>query len=279
MQLKLLPNPHRPGVGRDPARENRRTFLPQHARFLPTVEDASTLGFLVYPPLHDYESAQIHARSDNVTAITFFSGGEHGVRGPAFVCEITRSGGRGGIDHVEISIVNESLGYDEASAAELLNAVTVGVNAVPGTIGLRGTHNFITPDGWDSVFVPVLNDLQRPVVGMISTRVETDWLPHETEFRYALEQKDVLSVVGSGPIGQVFFVPREEVVVDGASEAEQQRFVDVQAEYGAETARTAKITDYGAGFSYQYRDHQKARRNGDETPYGLLQDPEASSDQ
>ena len=44
MQLKLLPNPHRPGVGRDPARENRRTFLPQHARFLPTVEDASTNG-------------------------------------------------------------------------------------------------------------------------------------------------------------------------------------------------------------------------------------------
>jgi hypothetical protein len=251
MQVRLVPNQLRPGVGREPARENRRAFLPQHARLIPVIEEASKLGYLVYPPLHDTESLQIHAQQNDVLAVTLWTADERGGRERAFVAEITRSAGAGGIDHVEITIVDDSRGFDEPAAREMLAALTVGVNAPPGTIGLRGTHNFITPEGWDSVYTAVLNDLQRPAVGVISMRVETDWLPHETEFRYALEGGDVLSIVGSGPIGQVFFVPREEAFLAEASKAEEERFFHVQRVHRVETAKQARVTKYGGGYTYQ----------------------------
>lgn len=273
MEVRLVPNQLRPGVGREPTRENRRTFLPQHARMIPAIEEASKLGFLVYPPLHDRESVQFHAREDDVLAITLWTGDEQGGRERAFVAEITRSAGAGGIDHVEITIVDDSRGYDEAAARELLDACAAGVNAPPGTVGLRGTHNFITPDGWDTVYTAVLNDLQRPAVGVISTRVETDRYPQETEFRYALEGGDVLSIVGSGPIGQVFFVPREETLLAEASKTEEERFLNAQRMHRVETAKQARVTKYGGAYTYQDPERGRAHRGeeGDAND-GLLQD-------
>ncbi|MBT5774572.1 MAG: hypothetical protein HOH95_09375 [Dehalococcoidia bacterium] len=273
VQVRLIANPLRPGVGRPPAREKRRAFLPQHARLIPVIEEANKLGLLVFPPLSDNESVQIHARDDDVLAITMYVGDDYGQRSRAFVAEVTRSAGAGGIGSCEITILDDHAGFDEASAGQVLDALTAGINAVPGTVGLRGTQNFITPEGWDTVYTSVLNDLQRPMAGMISTRVETDWLPHETEFRYALEGGDVLSLVGSGPIGQVFFVPRTDVTVGEASEEEARRFVETQRALGAAAAQIAKKTKYGGGFSYQYQEAQASRRRGDVgAGDGLLQD-------
>ena len=278
MQVRLVPSRFRPGVGRRPARENRRAFLPQHARLIPAIEEANKLGFLVYPPLHDTESMQVHARQDDVLVITLWTGDEQGGRERAFVAEITRSAGAGGIDQVEITIVDDSRGYDEPAAQELLAALTAGVNAPPGTIGLRGTHNFITPEGWDSIYTAVLNDLQRPTVGVISTRVETDRVPQDTEFRYALEGGDVLSIVGSGPIGQVFFVPREQALLTEASKTEEERFFNAQRIHRVESARQARVTKYGGAYTYQDPERARARLEGGDATYDLLQDAESVPD-
>jgi len=262
VRVRLVPNPLRPGIGRAPAREKRRAFLPQHARLIPVIEEANKLGFLVFPPLLDNESVQIYARDDDVLAITLFLGNDYGQRAPVFVAEVARSAGAGGIGVTAVTILEPQAGIDEPQARQLVAALTVGINMPPGTVGLRGTHQFITPTGWDTVYTAVLNDLQRPTAGVISTRAETDWFPHETEFRYALEGGDVLSLVGSGPIGQVFFVPRTEVRLEDASDDEARHYAETQRTFGAAAVEAARKTKYGAGFSYLYDEERSRRRSG-----------------
>ena len=89
-----------------------------------------------------------------------------------------------------------------------------------GGISLRGATNFQTPPGWDTVYSPVLNLIERPHVPMLVIRVETDWYPHETEFRYVLQPGEGINCVHNIPIGQVFFVPREEITVRDCNEEE-----------------------------------------------------------
>jgi hypothetical protein len=68
--------------------------------------------------------------------------------------------------------------------------------------------------------MPVLNNIERPVAPMLVVRVETDWYAHETEFRYVLQPGEAISAEHNLPIGQVFFVPREEIRVRDCSEEE-----------------------------------------------------------
>ena len=64
--------------------------------------------------------------------------------------------------------------------------------------------------------------IERPVAPMLVVRVETDWYAHETEFRYVLQAGEGMSVDHSIPIGQVMFVPREEITLRAGTEAESQ---------------------------------------------------------
>src|SRR5512142_278745 len=59
MEVGLLPNPRRPGIGLRPRREAQRPLLPQHARHCPVLEAGSAAGFLVHPPLGEKESFQV----------------------------------------------------------------------------------------------------------------------------------------------------------------------------------------------------------------------------
>ena len=83
----------------------------------------------------------------------------------------------------------------------------------PGAVTLRGAWNFHTPPGWDSVYTPIFNMIERPAAPMLVIRVETDWYAHETEFRYVLQPGEALSGSHHMPVGQVFFVPREEITL------------------------------------------------------------------
>ena len=83
----------------------------------------------------------------------------------------------------------------------------------PGAVALRGATNFQTPSGWDTVYSPIFNMIERPVAPMLAIRVETDWYAHETEFRYVLQAGEGITVEHSMPIGQVFFVPREPITM------------------------------------------------------------------
>ncbi|MGC4049051.1 MAG: hypothetical protein QM757_06000 [Paludibaculum sp.] len=59
MQVRLFPNPRRPGIGLRPKRESQRPLLSQHARHCPVLEAGSAAGFLVHPPLNEGESFHI----------------------------------------------------------------------------------------------------------------------------------------------------------------------------------------------------------------------------
>src|SRR5207245_5488475 len=80
-----------------------------------------------------------------------------------------------------------------------------------GAISMRGATNFKTPPGWDTVYTPIFNMIERPVAPMLVVRVETDWYAHESEFRYVLQPGEGIQGARNMPIGQAFFVPREEV--------------------------------------------------------------------
>ena len=82
-----------------------------------------------------------------------------------------------------------------------------------GAIALRGATNFRTPPGWDTVYTPIFNMIERPVAPMLVVRVETDWYAHDTEFRYVLQPGEGMSLSHTLPIGQVVFVPREEITL------------------------------------------------------------------
>ena len=78
----------------------------------------------------------------------------------------------------------------------------------PGAIALRGATNFQTPSGWDTVYTPIFNMIERPVAPMLVVRVETDWYAHETEFRYVLQAGEGITVDHSIPIGQALRAAR-----------------------------------------------------------------------
>ena len=119
--------------------------------------------------------------------------------------------------------------------------------------------DFRTPAGWDTVYGPITNHLQPPTLSGLTVRVETDWYAHDTEFRYLLSPGDTLQVSATTPIGQVFFVPREEITI---REATRDELLDYSREKEAfdERKATDQVTaPYGLRYSPLY---QKLRKGG-----------------
>jgi hypothetical protein len=122
----------------------------------------------------------------------------------------------------------------------------------PGALSLRGAWNFQTPAGWDSVYTPVFNMIERPIAPMLVVRVETDWYVHETEFRYVLQQGEMFSAAHSLAIGQVFFVPREEVSLRTCDDEELAAIRRSEEEFSREKAAVKAMTSYGVPYSPHY---------------------------
>jgi hypothetical protein len=121
-----------------------------------------------------------------------------------------------------------------------------------GAVTLRGAWNFQTPPGWDTVYSPVLNMIERPVAPMMVIRVETDWYVHDSEFRYVLQPGETISASHSLPIGQVFFVPREEVVLREGTEQEIAARLESSDAFYREKAASKVKTAYGLEYSPHY---------------------------
>jgi hypothetical protein len=122
-----------------------------------------------------------------------------------------------------------------------------------GAVTLRGAWNFQTPPGWDTIYTPVFNNIERPFAPMLVIRVETDWHVHDSEFRYVLQPGEIISASHSMPIGQVMFVPREEITFrDGTEEEIAARHQSSLAFY-AEKASTKVKTPYGVEYSPHYQ--------------------------
>ena len=129
-----------------------------------------------------------------------------------------------------------------------------------GAIALRGATNFQTPSGWDTVYVPILNMIERPVAPMLSVRVETDWYTHETEFRYVLQPGEGITVEHSIPIGQVFFVPREEITMRQCTAEELKTIEASRAEFHHHKAAATQQTAYGLSYSPHYLRQSRAQK-------------------
>jgi hypothetical protein len=100
------------------------------------------------------------------------------------------------------------------------------------------------------------------VAPVLVTRVETDWYVHDSEFRYILSPGEIITVSHNLPIGQVFFVPREEPTFRDGTEQEIAERQKTSMKFFDEKAVNKKKTPYGMEYSPQYqqmsREQQKA---------------------
>ena len=135
---------------------------------------------------------------------------------------------------------------------------------------LRGATAFQTPDGWDTVYSPVLNMIERPMAPMLVIRVETDWYPHETEFRYVLQPGEGVSGSHTIHIGQVMFVPREEFGMRACTDEELAAIRQSQSEFSREKAAAKMNTAYGLAYSPHYLRQSRAQRTT-ERPFDSAQ--------
>jgi hypothetical protein len=261
MEVRMFSNSARPGVGLKPRRESQRPLLPQHARHCPVLEAGSALGYLVYPPLEPFESYYIGFYGEGRYQFVYYFQTEKGEFAPIFSVRIALPVGGLGTAMQEVEVKQTDVNMSREDALLLMRKFIVpdDLGTPPGAVTLRGATNFRTPEGWDSVYTPVLNALERPAPPMMVVRVETDWYLHETEFRYVLQPGEGISGARTMPIGQVFFVPREEVTIRECTAAELDAMKRADDEFSRSKAAAQITTPYGIPYSPHYLKESRSR--------------------
>jgi hypothetical protein len=254
MEVCLFPNPRRPGIGLRPRREGQRPLLPLHARHCPVLEAGSALGFLVYPPLNENESFQIGYEGEGryrfVYSVNPTAARWESIFSVVFVLPVGGMGAAKEEVTMFISATPESRETALLMARMFIVADDLGTPA--GAVTLRGAWDFQTPPGWDTVYTPIFNMIERPVAPMLVIRVETDWFVHDTEFRYVLQPGEAISASHSLPIGQVIFVPREEITLRDGSEEELGARSRSRETFFREKVSVKIKTAYGLEYSPHY---------------------------
>src|SRR5262245_50564478 len=237
MDVRLIPNSRRPGVGLKPKREGTRPLLPQHARHCPVLEAGSAMGFMVYAPLEPKESLYLEYEGEGRYKFVYYLTTQDGARTPIFQVTMSLSVGGVGMVKEEVTFVGPpALSREAALTVMRVFLVPEDTGTPPGAIALRGATNFQTAAGWDTVYTPIFNMVERPVAPMLVVRVETDWYAHETEFRYLLQAGEGITVEHTLPIGQVFFVPREEITLRQCTNEELRHFEESKQEFNRHKA-------------------------------------------
>lgn len=254
MEVRLFYNSIRPNVGMKPHRESLRPLLPQHARHCPVLEAGSAVGYMVYPPLTEKESFHIEFQGEGRYQFIYSLRTPTGDFEPMFSVAIALPVGTIGMFKEDVSILSRKTSMNRNDALRLMRAFIVPEDLAtpPGAIALRGATNFRTPQGWDTVFTPIFNMIDRPVAPMLVVRVETDWYAHETEFRYVLQPGEGISAAYNIPIGQVFFVPREEITMTDCSEQELEEIRRSKTEFIREKENQKILTPQGLTYSPHY---------------------------
>jgi hypothetical protein len=254
MEVALFPNPLRPGIGLRPRREAQRPLLPQHARHCPVLEAGSTAGFLVHPPLAEKESFQVGYEGEGRYQFVYSVNTKGKKWEPVFTVTYLMAVGGLGATKREIKMHIQDTPQTR-EIAQLMPDMFIAeddIGTPAGAVTLRGAWNFQTAPGWDTVYTPIFNMIERPIAPMLVIRVETDWFVHDSEFRYVLQPGETISASHSMPIGQVMFVPREEITFrDGTEEEIAARLQSVQAYYD-EKAKFKVKTPYGLEYSPHY---------------------------
>jgi len=266
MEVRFFPNSRRPAVGLAPRREASRPLLSQHARHCPVLEAGSALGFMVYPPLEPKESLYIEHEGDGRYKFVYYLQTQDGRPTPIFQITMSLSVGGVGMVKEEVTFVGAPmLSREAALAVARVFLVAEDMGTPPGAIALRGATNFQTPSGWDTVYTPIFNMIERPVAPMLVVRVETDWYAHETVFRYVLQAGEGITVEHSLPIGQVFFIPREPITMRPCTSDELKAIEESRHEFNRHKAAAVQKTSYGLTYSPHYLRQSRAQKSeGDE---------------
>jgi hypothetical protein len=262
MEVILFPNPRRPGIGLRPKKEAQRPLLPQHARLCPVLEAGSALGALVYPSLAPNEQASIGYEGEGLYLFSYSVNPTGKKWEQLFVVSYQLAVGGIGIRKEEVTLlVPETPGFKDAAKAMARMFIAPDDLGTPaGAVTLRGAFNFQTPAGWDTVYSSVLNIVERPIAPALVIRVETDWYVHDSEFRYILNPGETISMSHSLPVGQVFFVPREEIKFrDGSEQESAERQKASKAFFDAKAGNKIK-TPYGLEYSPQYQQKSREQR-------------------
>lgn len=262
MEVRLFPNSARPGSGLKPRRESQRPLLPQHARHCPVLEAGSALGYLVYPALEPNESFHIEFQGEGRYQLVYYVNTSAAKWEPIFSVTFTIPIGGVGVTKEEVAFLTRKPLLDRATALGITRAFIVpeDLGTPAGAISLRGSTNFQTPTGWDTVYTPIFNMIERPVAPMLIVRVETDWYPHETEFRYVLQPGEGIPGSHSIPIGQVFFVPREEISMRDCTPEELAEIAKARQEFFDAKAASKIMTPYGMQYSPHYQRQSRAQK-------------------
>jgi hypothetical protein len=261
MEVQLFPNSRRPGVGVRPRRESQRPLLPQHARHCPVLEAGSAAGFLVYPPLTPQEAFHVNYQGEGRYTFVYYAN-PTGAKWEG-IFSVTYGFPVGGLgtstEEVTFLIPGGPASRDSAvlMARTLIAPEDLGTPA--GAVTLRGAWNFRTPPGWDTVYTPVFNMIERPVAPMLVIRVETDWYAHDSEFRYVLQPGEGISGSHSLPIGQVLFVPREETTLRDCDAEELAAISRSREVFSREKAALTRTTPYGLPYSPHYLQASRAQ--------------------
>jgi hypothetical protein len=264
MEVILFPNPRRPGIGLRPKKEAQRPLLPQHARLCPVLEAGSSLGALVYPSLAPNEQASIGYEGEGIYLFSYSINPTGKKWEQLFTVTYQLAMGGIGMRKEEVTLmVQETPGFKDAAKAMARMFIAPDDLGTPaGAVTLRGAFNFQTPQGWDTVYSSVLNQTERPIAPALVIRVETDWYVHDSEFRYILNPGETISMSHSLPVGQVFFVPREEIKFRDGTEQEVAERQKTSKLFFDEKAANKIKTPYGLEYSPQYqqmsRDLRKA---------------------
>ena len=254
MEVGLFPNPRRPGIGMRPRREGQRPLLPQHARHCPVLEAGSSLGFLVHPPLGEHELFQIGYEGEGRFQLVYSVNPTGRKWEPIFsVMFLLPVGGIGATkEEVTLHVPATPDLKDTALLMARMFIVPEDLGTPAGAVTLCGAWNFQTPKGWDTVYAPIFNNIERPVAPMLVIRVETDWYVHDTEFRYVLQPGETISASHNLPIGQVVFIPREEIVLRDGTEEEVTARHQSSAAFFREKSASKLKTAYGLEYSPHY---------------------------
>lgn len=254
MEVSLFPNLRRPGFGLKPRREARRPLLPQHARHCPVLEAGSALGFLVHPPLAERELVQVSYEGEGRYQLTYSINPPGRQWEPIFRVDYALPVGGIGATREDVKMLVDATPESTTTARMMARMFVVpeDLGTPAGAVTLRGAWNFQTAPGWDTVYTPIFNMIERPVAPMMVIRVETDWYHHETEFRYVLQPGETISASHNLPIGQVVFVPREEITLRDGTEAEAKARMEASAAFFHEKAASKVKTPYGLEYSPHY---------------------------
>ncbi len=262
MEVRLFSNSSRPGVGMKPRRDSQRPLLPQHARHCPVLEAGSAVGFLVYPALEPNESFHIEYQGEGRYQFVYLMSTPRGEWMPIFTVVLTMPMGSIGMMKEDVNIVNRKAPITREGALGIMRAMIVpeDLGTPPGAIALRGATNFQTPPGWDTVYTSIFNMTHRPVAPMLAIRLQTDLYTPETEFRYVLQPGEGIPGAHNMPIGQVFFVPREEITTRECTEEELAGIRKARDEFYKEKAAAKVMTPHGLQVSPHYSRQSRAQK-------------------